>query len=221
MPGKTLGVFENIQNRRLIAKLQDEGEDLVLFPCVTAMPIDAAPPIELGGVDWIVFSDINCVDLFIARVREKFLLDEKRVCALGESISDTLRFSQLHADVIPSGNTPGAVFAAIEEYESPENLNFLILKEKTADLELTRLLQKASATANELVIYECSLPADSTRARTLMLGGAVDEFLFTSSADVFDLTAYSDPENWNFTCSSTDEMTRQTLREFGIQLTQT
>ncbi len=99
------GLFENDTNKRLIEHLKKRQANLRLFPDVKAiapaLEPAAAPDFDLSAFDWIVFPDLYSVDFFLANVPEKFALDELTVCALGDSISDRLRFSQLHADIIP------------------------------------------------------------------------------------------------------------------------
>jgi len=216
MSDHTYGLFRNDINKRLIAKLAEKGASVLLFPEVQARPVNTGQSIDPAKFDWIIFCDLRSVDLFLAGIREKFELDNLRVCAAGEAVADRLRFSQLHADVIPAKIDPGTVFSAIAAYQPPENLRFLIPKESRYTTGLSALLRNAGAEVEELPVYEVVETPETPRFRTLLMGGAVDEFIFGSPQDVYDLSFYIKPEALDCKTSAADEATFQTLREFGL-----
>jgi uroporphyrinogen-III synthase len=217
MSDHTYGLFRNDINKRLIAKLEEKKADVRLFPAVEPRRLNMEQSADPAKFDWIIFCDPHSVEFFLAGVREKFELDNLRVCALGEAVADRLRFSQLHADVIPAKIDPGTVFSAIEGYESPANLRFLIPKESKYKTGLSVLLRNAGAEVEELPVYEIAEISELPRFRSLLMGGAIDEFIFGSPQDVYDLSFYVNPEALDYKTSAADEATFQTLREFNFR----
>ncbi len=195
--------------------MERRNAPLLLFPELEISAAEPAPVIRLSEFDWVVFPDLHSVDFFLANITERFELDELRVCAFGEAVANRLRFSQLHADVIPARLDDDAVFSAISAYDPPQGANFLIPKEKCASSGLTAVLRESGANAAELPVYEIRESPDFTRLKTLLLGGAVDEFIFTSPQDVFSLSHYSNLRSINTRLSGINETTFQTLAEFG------
>jgi uroporphyrinogen-III synthase len=165
MSEHTYGLFRNAINKRLISELERQKAALVLFPEMEVSPPAPAPAVRLAEFDWVIFPDLHSVDFFLGQIGERFELDELRVCAFGEAVADKLRFSQLHADVIPSGLDDETVFAAISAYDPPEGANFLIPKEKHASLTLTSILRESGAVAAELAVYEILEPPENTSFR--------------------------------------------------------
>jgi uroporphyrinogen-III synthase len=96
----------------------------------------------------------------------------------------------------------------------------LIPKESGRLISLTSLLEEIKAPITEVTevpVYSITEPVDIARFRSLLLGGAADEFIFTSPQDVFDLARYANLSSINMRMSAADETTFQTLREFGIK----
>jgi uroporphyrinogen-III synthase len=144
---------------------------------------------------------------------ELFELDELRVCACGESISDKLRFQQLHADVIPQKSFVENVLQAIIDYENPNGLKFLIAKKGT---KIAELLRENGANVEEIETYKEKEIPNFAKLKSLLKGGAIDEFIFTSPEDVFSLQKYANIKELNIQTISTNEITFQTLLECGI-----
>ncbi len=212
MNDKTYGVFATEASRKFIATL----ENVIEFPVPEIERIDFEID-KLSKIDWLVFLDILAVDCFLQTLQinnfEMFELDDLRVCANGESISDRLRFSQLHADVIPSKNNIETIFKEICDYENPENLKFLITKENT---KLADLLKNANAEVAEISTYQIKQVANFTKLKTLLSGGAIDEFIFNSPDEVYYLNDFAKLNKLEIQFSVTEGNSYQTLREFDV-----
>ncbi|HEV7645859.1 MAG TPA: uroporphyrinogen-III synthase [Pyrinomonadaceae bacterium] len=215
------GLFENDTNKRLIERLKKRQANLRLFPDVTAiapaLEPAAAPHFDLSASDWIVFPDLYSVDFFLATITEKFALDELTVCALGDSISDRLRFSQVHADIIPPDRQTSTILSSLTAYSSLPGLRLLIpvcLGEIPA---VAKVLRENGAGVQLLPVYEIAYIQNAPRFTTLFRSGAVDEFIFTSPQDVFSFAYFIEPALAQLEAAATDEITFNTLREFGIQ----
>jgi uroporphyrinogen-III synthase len=217
MAGRTYGLFGNEANTRLIANFKEQNVDLLLLPEIVYNPVNAGHDIRLSEFDWVIFPDPLSVDFFLPRIENKFELDELRICALGEAISDGLRFSQLHADVIPPKVDPETVLNSLSEYQSPAGRRFLIPASLNAQPRLPDLLKENGAEVTTLGVYEAGPVPGLSRLLVLLNGGAVDEFIFSSPQDVFDLASLIDLNAMDFALSATDDRTFQTLEEFGSQ----
>src|SRR5687768_2796063 len=119
---KTIGIVENPKNKKLIANLEKQGNTIILFPePETRLVKNEFDVVEnIRDFDWLIFIDLNSVDCFLKLLEENgidfFELDALRICALGEAVSDRLRFQQLHSDVIPPSNQAQSVISALADY---------------------------------------------------------------------------------------------------------
>jgi uroporphyrinogen-III synthase len=234
---KTVGVFKNPLNKKLIELFKSQGKTIFEFPppVVKKKELNEAELNSLKNIstfDWIIFSDIRTAEILLEILEELeidfFDLDKVRICSNGEAVADSLRFRQVHSDVIPPKNSASAVFSAIADYIFDEDeLNgssFLILKAAGEESALANLLKKNSGKAVELEIYEIENRNDSeiTKLKALTVGGAIDEFVFNAPEDVFNLAMIfgrkllpqimSDMKIQAF-----NEITLQTLSEFDVK----
>jgi uroporphyrinogen-III synthase len=216
MSDQTYGLFDNGSNRRLIERFREQNVDMFLVPTVEATPLPVREVPAIAQFDWLIFPDLRTVDHFLELFSDKFILDDLIICAGGEAVADKLRFSQLHADVIPLKHNADAMFAAIGEYASPNGVNFILPGEKNSSYKIVPLLEEAGGKVMEFPVYEYRNPVDLTKLRSMMLGGAVDEFIFGSPDDVLDLAALIEPRDIPMRCKALNEHTLQTLREFDI-----
>lgn len=194
---KIFALFANPGNQKIIHALEKAGAQTIKFPPLDVEKIEAdADSIEdlsrLAELDWIIFPDVLTVDFFLESLEELgvdfFELDEIRVCALGETISDRLRFARLHADVIPKTVKTEDVLSALKNYIAEENFRnrkFLMPKEKQFESETKRLLIEAGAEAFELPIYQVKIQKanEISKLKALLKGGAIDEFIFSAPTD--------------------------------------
>ncbi len=233
---KTYALFSNASNRKLIAKLEEKGSEVLPITPLEIIEVNsqanrALLKKNLSEFDWIIFPDILAVDYFIKILEENkidvFELDEKRVLAMGEAIADQLRFVQLHADIIPKTIDAETVFSTLSGYlENNEfaGLSFLIPKEESLNLELKGKLLDENAKVTEIIVYrlESKQKNEIGKLKALLKGGAIDEVIFTSPTDVVFLKHILTPENLSeilsgIKISGVDEVTIYTLRENNIQ----
>lgn len=237
LPAKTYAIFAKPINKKLAAELRaDTNSSLIEFPAITAEEIvlDANAEIileEISAFDWLIFPDVYSVEFFLkaleARVFDFFSLDEARICAFGEAVSDKLRFMQIHADVIPARINSASIFTTLYDYlldESEfENQKFLLIKEQSYKSDLKILLRKNGAKVTELAFFQLDAVSETnkTKLEALTRGGAIDEFIFTEPTDVFNLkflfgedlkTLLADTS-----VAATDEVTFKTLREHELR----
>lgn len=232
---KTFATFPNHNNKKIVSELENAGAKLVKFPDFNAQPNFDADTLEtinnLTHFDWLIFPDVLTVDFFLQTLQENnidfFDLDAIRVCALGEAVSDRLRFAQLHADVIPTTIETETVLSALESYIGTNELNdlkFLLTKELNFENEIKNRLEIAGAQIRELPIYQIDFtPEDEIpKMKALLKGGAIDEFIFSAPTDFIALeyifkneslaTVFSDIE-----VSALDGFIFQTAREHNLK----
>ena len=197
---KTYALFPNESIKKILSKLEDAGAQIIKFPLLESETVTDETSFEhlenLQRFDWIIFPDVLTVDFFLQILEENeidfFDLDEILVCAFGETVSDRLRFAQLHADVIPNTVETENVLSALNNYIAEReigDLKFLLLKEINSESEIKNELIKAGAEIFELPVYQIKFPKEIEipKLKALLKGGAIDEFIFSAPTDFIAL----------------------------------
>lgn len=233
---KTYAIFAGSAHRKLIEKIEKTGSKVFVFAPPEAVKTEFAENAEivlqsLAQSDWLVFTDVFAVSFFLEILEsaavDLFELDEIRVVACGEAIADRLRFVQLHADIITNSEETGIVFSAILNYVGKNEIadtGFLIFKEKEFSSALREKLSESKANVSEFPIYQMRSndKKEIAKLKTLLKGGAIDEFVFTSPEDVVFIKKYLQTEVLSeifceTTISATNEITLQTLTQNNLK----
>ncbi len=201
---KNYALFANPASRKIIGELENSNADVILFPpiktekvCLDEAAVETLK--NLQNFDWLIFPDVFAVDYFLESLEENSIdvyeLDYLRVCAAGESIADRLRFSSVHSDVIPQTIDADDILAALINYASETelgDLRFLFPKEISTGVELTEKLKAKGAVVSEMPVYaaDAARNLETTKLKTLLKGGAIDEFIFASPTDFIALKHY-------------------------------
>lgn len=234
---KTYALFSNSINRKIISELEVIGAKKILFPAVQTQGVSSDETQDLSSFlknfDWLIFTDIYTVEFTLQKLEEEefdfYELDEIRVCAYGESVADRLRFVQVHADIIPNTVKTADVLQTIKDYFIDEDelkaAKFLIFKEKNAAAGVSKELENLGAKVSELSIYGivAEKEAETAKLKSLLKGGAIDEFIFTSPFDIINLAHLFPTENLadvlaETTLYAADKTTVQSLEEFRLSL---
>lgn len=232
---KTYALFNSPNNKKLIAELSAKNIETIVFPTITTVSAidDESFPQQMEDFDWLIFTDVYTVEYFINYLEsmeiDLFELDSLRVCAYGEAVADRLRFSQLHADVIPPTIKTNDVFQAIKDYvfneDEFQNLHFLVLKKQDSQAEIVNDLTDLESLVTELPVYSISIEDETAlpKLKALLKGGAIDEFIFSSHLDVLNLAQLFQTDNLeellkNIKLTATDKLTLQSLQEFRLVL---
>ena len=232
---KVYALFDNPSNKKVISEISTSGAKAILFPAVetetAANEKTQAVLTALSQFDWLIFPDIYTVEFFLQNLRESeidfFELDNLTVCACGESVADRLRYAQLHADVIPNSTKTAEILQTIGDYlfdeTKLENLQFLVLKEENSIISIAAELRNLGAPISELAVYRViDKEIKSAKVKSLLKGGAIDEFIFTSPFDVINLAHLFPNENLadvltETKISAADQTALQSLREFRLK----
>ena len=236
MTDKIFAIFPDSNNKKIVSELESAGVKLIKFPLIqTEKVILDEVSIQtiknLANFDWIIYPDVLAVDFFLEALDENeidlFDLDEMRVCALGEAVSDRLRFVQLHADVIPDTIEPENVASALRSYTTDDELRklkFLIPKEISSEVEIKKELSKTKAEFFELPIYQIQITENNeiSKLKALLKGGAIDEFIFSSQTDFIALKYIFNNEPLErifaeINVSAIDGLVFQTIREHNLK----
>ncbi len=205
---KTYAIFANPAQRRLVEKLEKNGSKVFEFAAPESVETVSEENVETivnahARFDWIIFTDVFAVGYFLEILEnaavDLFEFDEMRVVVCGEAVADRLRFVQLHADIITNSEEANIVFSAISQYVGRDEIavtRFLILKEIESGSALKKKLSESQADVTELSIYKLqnNNKKEIARLKTLLKGGAIDEFIFTSPEDVIYIKNYVQPE---------------------------
>lgn len=226
---KTYALFESPLNQKRLSQLQKLEIETIIFPAITTNKSNHSITVlqSLDEFDWLIFPDVYAVEFFVNSLEnlgvDLFELDSLRVLAYGEAVADRLRFSQIHADVIPPTIKTSDVLQSLKDYIFDEDefaaQRFLVLKKKNSELELVKELPNVS----EIEIYEVEIKDESEipKLKALLKGGAIDEFIFSSHYDVLNLAQLFQTENLadlldGITLTATDNLTLQSLQEFRL-----
>lgn len=229
---KTFALFANANNRKIISELERAGAKVIKFPPLEAEKIELnESSIEqlsrLAEFDWVIFPDVLTVDFFLQTLEENavdfFELDQVRVCAFGEAVSDQLRFVQLHADVIPNRLRTEDVLSALKNYVAAEDfmrLKFLLVRGSLFEDELKKQLMQADAEVCDLPVYQIKVSKENEipKIKALLKGGAIDEFVFSEPTDFTHLNYIFSGEPLarvfaDIKISAADGIIYQTVRE--------
>ncbi len=232
-PPKTYALFANNAIQKIIARLENQSVNIILFPNIEISEILLDEKAEgilknLNRFDWIIFPDIFAVDFFLRALEnlriDFFELDAVRVCAFGETVADRLRFSLVHADVILNDLAAQNIFRVLKDYDPGfESARFLIPKAENAKIEIADLLTENDAQVSEFSVYRASIsqPELLPKLKALLKGGAIDEFIFRLPEDVLSLANLFPTENLpellgGIRAMALDSAVFQSLRDFGV-----
>lgn len=233
---KTYGLFSSSANKKLIGKLNESAAKVFLFPLLETEKIvldksEIDYLYRLSTFDWIIFTDIFATDYFLQNLSENeidfFEMDAVKVCACGEAVSDRLRFSQIHADIVPALIDAENIIETLINYvcgNELKNLKFLIIKEVSQGFNIKETLEAVNVTVCQIDIYKIKKTVDIevVKLKTLLKSGAIDEFIFSDAQDFFALKFYLADEHpsdifSDIKISTTGENAFQTAKEFGLR----
>ncbi len=175
----------------LSERLMELGAEPVEFPVIQIVPADDYTPLDeairrLSGYDWIIFTSVNGVKAFIARLkaqgRDIRALAGLKIGAIGPATAGELSRYGLNVDYVPEKYVAEAIVAGIGDVEGQR---ILLPRADIARQMLAVELAKAGAEIDEVVAYRTVLgdsPDEDVKA--MLLSGEIDIVTFTSSSTV-------------------------------------
>jgi uroporphyrinogen III methyltransferase/synthase len=186
------------QASQLAHQLIELGAEVLEIPTIKiAEPDDKMAVLEalqgLGEYDWLVFTSPNGVttffDYFFKAFEDIRALGNLRIAAVGPATAARLKELHLRVDVVPEQYVAAKISKTIGEYESVDNLRFLIARAQVANAELCKSLEGMGAIVDDVAFYK-------TVPETEDLTGAVAQ-LTESGADWITFTSCSTVENFH------------------------
>lgn len=231
---KTYGIVKNQLNASLIAELESKNENLFIFPALKTEKRELnSNEIEtikkIVEFDWLILTDVFAADYFIEALSDLeidlFVLDNLTICVFGEAVADRLRYVQIHSDVIPSRADDEFVLSSIMQFagEDLTGSKILVANAESKGLDFVDALNKKNALVTNLSLYRAELDEEASKSKliTLLKGGAIDEFIFSSPEDLISLKQLAGEEFPSIfreiKLSSATEIAYQTIQENGFR----
>jgi uroporphyrinogen III methyltransferase/synthase len=190
------------QASQLSQQLLDLGGEVLEVPTIKIVEPDEKMSVlealqGLGEYDWLVFTSPNGVNSFFDYFFKAFddirALGNLRVAAVGPATAARLKELHLRVDAMPEKYVAGKVSKAIAEYESVENLRFLVARAQVANPELCQALEEMGAIVDDVAFYK-TVPETEDRngAAAQLIESGADWLTFTSSSTVENFHARFD-----------------------------
>lgn len=238
LAGRTVVITRALdQADEFVAELERYGAQVIVCPTIEITDPESYARLDeaiehLYGYDWLIFTSVNGVDYFFRRLQDRghdaAIIDELKVCAIGEATAERLRALRVHVDVVPQEFKAEGVFTALERFvggpQALHGLNILLPRASVARDYLPKALEQAGARVDVVPAYRTSLPANLDRGRmSAMLSGGADCIAFTSSSTVRNLAQLFDTQDLSqvldgVVIACIGDITAQTAYEYGLRV---
>jgi uroporphyrinogen III methyltransferase / synthase len=171
--------------------LEAVGAAVVEFPTIEIAPpesyarLDAAIA-KLDSYDWIIFTSVNGVDYFAARLAQlrRALNGRIHAAAIGPETAKAVESLGVAPEVVPEEYRAEAILGKLRP-EAMRGQKVLVPRAAEARDVLIRTLREWGAEVDVVEAYRTIAPAsDPAPLRGMLLGGEVDAVTFTSSSTV-------------------------------------
>ena len=169
--------------------------------CIEAPVIRIAPPAdgyaaldaaiaELNAYQWLIFTSVNGVEHFFARLhaagKDARALGYAKVAAIGSATADALRAFGVRADLVPAEFRAEAVADALRPI-LPPRARILLPRAREARDVLPDTLRAHGATVDVVAAYETVPELEDAALSERLTRGEIDMVTFTSSSTVKNL----------------------------------
>lgn len=186
------------QASQLSHLLHERGAGVWEIPTIRiTLPLEHVALVEsisgIGSYDWLVFTSPNGVTAFFDYFFKAFddirALGALRIAAIGPATAAKLKELHLRVDVTPDEYVARKIAQAINQYETVENLRFLLMRAEVANPELPKMLEEMGGIVDDVACYR-TVPETEDRA------GVADKFR-KLGADWLTFTSASTVENFH------------------------
>ena len=207
-------------------KLRIAGFEPIFFPVIEIRPMEPNAELDqalknLAKYDWVVFTSVNAVDIFFAKISPLLLGEGGRVrfAAIGPKTAEALRKYGVEPSFIPDEYVGETILSGLGDVKDKW---ILLPRAEIAREELPKSIVKAGGIAHEIVVYQ-TLPAEIDKDGLMALKSGVDVVTFTSASTVENFVAIARknkldplnlPNNPLFACIG--PVTGQAAREVGF-----
>jgi len=190
------------QASELTRQLLELGAEVLEVPTIKIVPPDDKNSLVeamegFGEYDWLVFTSPNGVtaffDYFVKAFQDLRALGNVRIAAVGPATAAKLKELHLRVDAMPEEYLSKKVAKSIQQFESIENLRFMLARAQVASPELCKELEDLGGIVDDVAVYK-TVPEteDLTGAVAKLLEGGADWITFTSSSTVENFHARFD-----------------------------
>jgi len=216
----------------LVRRLADLGAECLEYPTIKVVPAADTAPLDdainrLSTYDWIVFTSVNGVAFFFARLfetdRDVRALNHLQTAAIGPVTSQRLRQFGLKSDIIPENYRSEAVVEAFRK-EDLKGKKVLLPRAAEARSVLPVELRKMGAQVDEVTAYLTEKVAGNADLLIDRLTDKrIDLITFTSSSTVKNFKALLPPESFKdllegVTIASIGPITTETATDLGFEV---
>ncbi|MEW6531465.1 MAG: uroporphyrinogen-III C-methyltransferase [Thermodesulfobacteriota bacterium] len=219
------------QSRSLAEKIASLGGEPILFPTIEIKPpVDTGPMDkaiqEIASYDWIIFTSVNGVELFLKRFMELRGdirdLAGPRTGAIGPVTAATIRSRGMKVELLAKEFVAEGLLAQLTA-DQVKGKRFLIPRAETAREVLPEEIEKIGGMVDVVPVYRTCLPdaSDIEHAKELLRTKAIDAVTFTSSSTVNHFVEMLGSEDLGslldgVVIASIGPVTSQTIRERGL-----
>lgn len=182
--------------------LEAEGAAVVQVPVIQVDPPESWAPLDqaiarIERYGWIIFTSVNGVEAFLARLREggRDLRDlhQARIAAIGSETAERLRRGGLRPDLVPPQFRAESLAEVLGPHIRPGSPVLLPRATVARDL-LLKALSELGATVTEVPAYQ-TVPVrqGAEQVRALLRGRKIHCVTFTSSSTVHNFLSLFDP----------------------------
>ncbi len=181
------------QARSLHRALSTRGAEVIELPTIALAPPKSWRPVDaaiarLEEYDWVIFTSVNGVEAFAARLRRRrktmSALNRALIAAIGPATARALRARGLRVNVVPEDYRAEGLLKALGKSNWRGTRVLLARAAKARDF-LPRELKRRGARLDVVAVYRTVVP-QSSRARLAKVLGRrkPDAITFTSSSTV-------------------------------------
>lgn len=217
------------QSEELQVLLKEIGADVITMPMIKIVPTSDYSPLDsaieqLERYDWIIFTSVNGVKFFFARLREKKKdvreLKGIKIMAIGPGTKGEIEKQNISVDAMPEKFIAESVVSLFGE--DIKNKKVLLPRAKVARDVIPLELKKKGAHVDVVTAYETVLPELTTeKIVELFNERKIDVLTFTSSSTVRNFVRLAGADNIKVLLKDVriaciGPATEKTAKEYGI-----
>ncbi len=191
---KVLITRPRLQADSLATALIEAGFKPVFFPVIEIRPLEDLTALDraiaqLDCYDWLVFTSVNAVEIFLSRSTTLFGKEtgavRTRVAAIGPKTAGALQRRGIPPDFVPKEYIAEAILPGLGDLHGRR---VLLPRAEIARKALPEAIMAAGGEAHEIAIYH-TLPAQPDAQGLTALRAGVDWVTFTSPSTVGNFCA--------------------------------
>jgi uroporphyrinogen III methyltransferase / synthase len=194
LAGKKLVVTRaGAQAYGLVKQIEKAGGEVIELPTIEIQPPESFAPLdaavkEIEQYDWLIFTSVNSVAPFLARLRragkDSASIASVKVGAIGPETAKRLASAGITASLVPERYQAEGILDAVRP-DAMKGKRVLIPRAAEAREILPQTLREWGAAVNVVVAYRTALPnVDIEPVAELLRLRKVDVITFTSSSTV-------------------------------------